>query len=272
MFSVLLKSNFYLNKKKWIIAYGILLLSVIILKYIHMDDLQTNNLLFWDYAFKSLSYPALILYIVPIIYIFLIGDLISRDYEDGLILNYLVRSKYRASYIFYKVSIIAISSLVLIFMLISSLIIVGLFSSMSLVGQSNYYLVDGARSSNQGISLLGVIQTSLIFLGLTSIGVICVVVSLLFIKFKLQFVVILVLVFQGHQSYFVNRGNIKYSLTGQMVLDIHNPFIFFDNRIEDVFFPDSVSVLYSYFVYICLIVLFMILGNMFFARSNISRE
>ncbi|NLP28388.1 MAG: ABC transporter permease subunit [Clostridia bacterium] len=107
-----LKKYFYCSRKKWFIAIIVLLVLSVILKYIVADEfLPTGEqLTFWDFIFASLSYPFTMLLVIPLLYCYLVADIITEDYEGGYVTFLLSRSSSRLEFFISKVIVVFISS------------------------------------------------------------------------------------------------------------------------------------------------------------------
>ncbi|MEG0297951.1 MAG: hypothetical protein RR620_14630 [Clostridium sp.] len=274
MFSVIIKNHFKMCKNRWIISEIVILISCISFAF---RDLNKQNIFgsdqLIDYVFSSLSNPFFIIFIIPILYVYIAGNFISSDYESGLITSYIIRAKSRVSYYISILMLLAIVSILIVFIWTLNLIIVGMSCGMIINGNSTYYLLVAVKSVNMSWFTLVILQISIIALGLISLGLIVNIASIFIKRVKPQFIILVILVYQAQEAYFANRYNVKYSLICQTMLDIHMEFVNFNPAVNGgISSSQCVSVIYSYIMYIALILVFGGLGYIFFLREDILKE
>lgn len=226
MTSFFVKQYFSLRWKRWLKIMPVIFIFAILLKYIvPLDFLPANKtLVFSDYIFASLSYPIYILLVIPLLYCYLIYDIVTMDYEDGHITFILSRIGNRATYFISKVILIIITSCIYFFINLFILMVVGLAFKLPLHGE--YFSSMLKNSIDLGLNIYNafLIQYGICFIGLIVIGISVLVISLLFNNGIYSIIFIIICIIQGHQSFFVNNKNLKWSLIGQLALSKHYPF------------------------------------------------
>ncbi|NLZ49583.1 MAG: hypothetical protein GX895_12570 [Clostridiales bacterium] len=228
MISFNLKKYFYCSRKKWLIAIIVLLVLAVILKYIVGYDFLPvgKQLTLWDYIFASLSYPFAMLLVIPLLYCYLVADIITKDYEGGYVTFLLSRSSCRLEYFLSKVIIIFVTSNIFFFIYLMILFLVGLIYGIPSNGASYFTVTSTILESGGTIFNAIIMQYSLFVTLLYLLGILSVTVSLIFNKSLYSYIFIAGLILHGHNTVFNNHNNLPYSPLAQGIMSFHYPFYY----------------------------------------------
>lgn len=242
-----IKQYFSLRWKRWLTIIPIIFFFAILLKYIApLDFLPANKtLILKDYIFASLSYPFYILFIAPLLYSYLIYDIVTKDYEGGYITFIISRIENRVSYFISKILLIIITANIYFFMNLFILIIVGLIFRLPLHGDSYHEVLNISYKLGLNIYNIFLIQYGIYFIGLIAIGISLLVISLLFNNGIYSIIFIVMCFIQSQEAFFNNHKNLKWSLIGQLALSKHYPFCFSDSQV----YPSYLSYMIGYTPY-----------------------
>lgn len=273
MISYSLKKYFYCSRKKWLIATIVLLVLSIILKYTVPGVFLPNGeqLTLWDFIFASLSDPLAILFIIPLIYCYLIADIITKDYEGGYITFLLSRSSSRLEYFLSKVIIIFISSNIFFLIYLIIMFLVAPIYGIPFKGTS-YFVVTKTILESGGTILNALsIQYSLFVMLLNVLGILSISVSLIFNKSIYSYIFITGLILHGHNAVFNNHTNLLYSPLPQGILSVHYPFYYqgLNNMTDSSKAIQSFSIAYSIVYFLVLLVILCIVGGIRIRTMNL---
>lgn len=226
MISYSIYKYFCNNKKKWLFSILVLTIVAILLRYIVSDDFLQNGqpLTFYDYIFSSMSYPFVIMLIIPLLYCYLASDIIINDFS-GKYINFLItRTPNRSLYFISKVITVFFSSNLLLICYFSVLVFVGFIFHLPINEEYYYYTLVYALNSGKSILSLLVINYGLLLISLISLGTFLITISLLFNKSIYNYIAVILLIVQSHNSVFNNNSKIMFSPIAQSILSLHYPF------------------------------------------------
>lgn len=214
------------NKKKWINSILALFLFGIVLRYIVYEDFLPagENLTLYDYFFSSLSYPFIIILILPLLFCYLTSDIILSDFSDNYINFLTTRVANRASYFFSKVITMFVASNVFVISYMSILIILAFIFRLPLTGECYYSPIMLFEHTNKSIFLLLFIQYALILIFLITLGFLFIAISLFFRKSIYNFIIVIILITESHNSVFNDNSTIMFSPLSQGIFSLHYPF------------------------------------------------
>jgi ABC-type transport system involved in multi-copper enzyme maturation permease subunit len=246
-----LKKYFYCSRKKWFIAIIVLLVLSVILKYIVADEfLPTGEqLTFWDFIFASLSYPFTMLLVIPLLYCYLVADIITEDYEGGYVTFLLSRSSSRLEFFISKVIVVFISSNIFFLIYLMILALVALIYGLPFQG-TFYFTVTSTILGSGGTIFNGmVMQYSLFVILLYVLGIIL----------------------HGHNTVFNNHDNLLYLPLAQGILSMHYPFYYQGlNNLTDISkVMERFNVGYSIVYLSVLLVLLLLVGFIRIRNMNL---
>lgn len=257
-----LKQYFYHNYKKWIISCVVLFGIAIMLRYIVPSDFLPvgEKLILWDYVFSSLSYPFATVFIIPLIYYYLIADIITKDYEGGYITFLLSRMSDRISYFISKAMVILIISNLFFLCYLIILISIALMFRLPIEGTSYYEVIKLTLESDKSTFLILAIQYGLFVMLLNFLGILSISISLIFNKSVYSALALIVFIIQGHNAVFSDHSKLMFSPIAQGLLSFHSPFCFYRNNVEVNGIIKNFTVTYSIKYLLFSIAILLIVG------------
>ncbi|MCB2293530.1 hypothetical protein LGK95_08350 [Clostridium algoriphilum] len=274
MINYMIKHYFCLNYKKWIYTFVALHILGIVIKYIAPGIYlpKGTTLVFFDYLFIYLSFPLVIILVLPIIYCYLIGDIITRDFKSGYIELLLPRISNRITYFISKVAIVYITSNLLFLCCLVNIIIVSFLYKIPFKGKCYYEVVTCSIKSGGSIITTLIQQYGLFIITFSALGLFILIISLIFNNSVYSFIGVILLVLQGRNSVFDDHSKMFFSPIAQGILSLHSPFYFYgsSNKIDANFENFTVSYSMKY-LWVMLLLLFVI-GCFRIRNMNIARK
>jgi len=274
MTTYMIKQYFSLNYKKWLYTFAMLFGLCIILKYISPESFLPNGsrLILWDYVFSSLSYPLVILLVVPISYCYLIGDIFTRDYEGGYIEFFFSRISNRITYFISKVIIVFITSNLYFLCYLVNLFVISFIYKLPFIGKCYYEVVIYSTKAGNHIMATLAIQYGIFVIMLCTLGLFILIISLIFNNSVYSFIGVVILVFQGHDAVFNDQSRLFFSPIAQGILSIHCPFYFYAISSKSNMILQKFTINYSLKYLYLMLILFLAIGYLRIRNMNISRK
>lgn len=274
MITYMIKHYFCLNYKKWLYAFVLLFILGLLVKHIAPGVYLPSgtSLVFWDYLFIYFSFPTVMILVLPIIYCYLIGDIITRDYEGGYIEFFLTRISNRVTYFISKVAIIFITSNLLFLCCLVNIIIISFIYKLPFKGKYYYEVVKCSFKSGGNIITTLMIQYGLFIMTLSALGLFILIISLIFNKSVYSFIGVIILVLQGRNTVFNNPSKIFFSPIAQGILSLHSPFYFYGTSGNLDINLKNFTVNYSMKYLWGILMLFFAIGCFRIRNMNISRK
>lgn len=260
--------------KKWIGGIFIIFILAVGLKYLVIADFlpKYKTLIFKDYIFSALSYPLYSICAVPLLYSYLVYDIVTRDYEGGYVSFIVSRIENRTTYFISKFILIVLTANIFFFINLGILTITAMLFRLPLHGISYYPTLKFSTELGLNTGSIFLIQYSIYVIGLTAIGMIVLTISLLFNSGTYSIIAVVMLMIQGREAFFNNELILKWSPVSQMVLAKHYPFYFYNYGSYSNKSIEYYTIHYSIIFYLIVIIIAFIVGLMRINRMNLSKK
>lgn len=274
MITCMINHYFCLNYKKWLYTFAMLFILGIIVKRFTIGIYLPigTSLAFWDYLFVCFSFPLVMIVVIPAVYCYLIGDIITMDYESGYIEFFLSRTSNRVTYFISKVAIIFITSNLLFVCYLVNIIIISFIYKFPLKGKYFYEVVKCSIKLGNNIFTTLAIQYGLFILTLSALGLFILTISLIFNNSVYGFIGVVLLILQGCNTVFNNQSKLFFSPIGQGILALHSPFYFYGTSDNLDISLKNFTVNYSMKYLWGMLLLFFVVGCFRIRTMNISRK
>jgi hypothetical protein len=260
--------------KKWLASIFIIFILAVGLKYLVIVDFlpKYKTLIFKDYIFSSLSYPLYCICAVPLLYSYLVYDIVTRDYEGGYVSFIVSRIENRATYFISKFILIVLTANIFFFINSGILTITAMLFRLPFHGISYYPTLKFSTELGLNTGSIFLIQYSIYVIGLIAIGMIVLTISLLFNSGIYSIIAIVMLMIQGREAFFNDESILKWSPVSQLALSKHYPFYFYNYGSYSNKNIESYTIHYSIIFYLIIIIIAFIVGFMRINRMNLSKK
>lgn len=214
--------------KRWITCTFMLFIFSIFLKYLVLDTFENiEGLTIWDYLFGTLSYPLVIFLLIPILFCYLIADIIVKDFKESYIVFVISRASNRFNYFLSKCITIIIAANLFLLSFLCNLFLVGIIFRFSFYGKFHYDVLKVVSEDGLSIIQILAIQYALIVIGLSCIGILTLTFSIIWNHAIYPILAIMLLIIQANAAYHNNHLQLIWSPIGQLALSVHSPFYFY---------------------------------------------
>lgn len=265
---------FEVTWKRWIIAFVILFGVAIGSKYSEpVIFLPAGEpLLLWDYVFSSFSNYFVMVLILPLLFCYLIGDMVIKDYEEGYIALLISRISTRAGYFVSKVVVIFIASLLLIIGYLLILLMVGLLFRLPWTGHYYYDVLLTVEVTWRSLLGLLVIQLGLSISSYVALGMFIVTLSLIFNHPVLCYAGIIALFIQAREPIFNGPATaFPYTPIAQGILILHAPYYYLNSPNEELpLILKDFTVTYSLMFCLIMFAVFFVVGMLRIRKTSLA--
>lgn len=265
---------FKVRWKKWIKVTLILFFIFTLLRRIIPDVFNVpsgGKLKIWDFVFSCLSEPIIFILVIPILYVYLISDIIISDCKAGYINFILSRSNNRVEYFLSKVIIILLTSNLFILLCLIILVSIGMLYRMPFAG-GNYNIVYIAIKSGEGVLGLLAKQYGLMVLELQFMGTFMIIMSLVLRHSIYNYIILFLFILESHRTIFNSHKRLPISVLSQSSIYFHIPYHKYVviKDVSDV--PNIFTVQYSTIFLVVLISICIAMGCIRVKKMCLSSE
>lgn len=273
MIFCVIKQYFISHYKRWRNTFLILVVLGILLKYICPESFvpQGKPFILWDYIFSAFAEPIAVIVVIPILYCYLIADIITKDYEGGYITFLLSRIPNRTYYYISKIVVVLITSNLMVMIYMLALFIVAIVYRLPMQGHAYYITTKLVMESHGSIFSLLILQYGLFTMVLNALGIIILVLSLLFNNCVVPFIGTAILMVQGQNTIFADHTDSFYTLLVQNLLWMHTPFYYTGNEVKWNKLQ-KFTVRYSIEFLLGISLVFLIIGFFKIRKMNLSKK
>lgn len=236
-----------------------------------VDDFlpKGEQLTAWDFVFSSLSNPFMMVLMIPIIFCYLIGDLIVKDYDNGYITLIASRIPNRTAYFFAKFAVIIVAAALLFFGYLTILVALSLMFRLPFHGRLFFSVLRSVDGHWSDILMLLITNAELFILSLVALGLFILSLSLFFHHPIVGYVGVIALVLQSHDPVFNDHSKLLMTPFAQGILALHAPFYFYNvagSPHQEIL--QRFTVLFSTLYCFAAFVIFLLLGWLRIKRMN----